>query len=41
MMIGLGLGFVTGVVNVMRAAQLYSKAQARDVNAPPTSGDEE
>ena len=40
MIVGLGLGFVTGVVNVMRAAQSYSKAQASDANAPSVSGDE-
>ncbi len=39
--IGVGLGFVTGVVNVVRAAQAYSKAHPVDPNAPSVPDDEE
>jgi ATP synthase protein I len=41
LVIGLGLGFVAGVVNVMRAAQSYSRANPVDPNAPSIRDDEE
>jgi len=38
--IGLGLGFVTGVVNVVRAANAYNRANPPDPNAPSIPDDE-
>ncbi len=34
LVIGLGLGFITGVVNIVRASSAYSKAHPVDPNAP-------
>ncbi|GAN00223.1 hypothetical protein U91I_03888 [alpha proteobacterium U9-1i] len=39
--IGLGLGFVAGVVNVVRAAQSFNRANPADPNAPSIPDDEE
>jgi ATP synthase protein I len=41
MVIGLGLGFVTGVVNVVRLARTYSATQPVDANAPSVPDDDE
>jgi ATP synthase protein I len=41
LMIGLGLGFVTGVVNVVRAASAYNRANPPDPNARSIPDDEE
>lgn len=41
LMIGVGLGFAAGVVNVVRVAQSYSRANPVDANAPPASDDGE
>jgi ATP synthase protein I len=41
LVIGLGLGFVAGVVNVVRAAQAYSRANPVDPNAPSIPDDED
>jgi ATP synthase protein I len=38
---GLGLGFVAGVVNVVRVAQTYSRSNPIDPNAPSIPDDEE
>lgn len=39
--IGLSLGFITGVVNVVRVARDYSRANPLDPNAKPVPGDED
>jgi ATP synthase protein I len=39
--IGVGLGFCAGVVNVVRTAQAYSRANPADPNAPVVRDDEE
>ena len=41
MAIGLTLGFVTGVVNVVRVAQAFNRANPPDPNAPPVRDDED
>ncbi|HRE42883.1 MAG TPA: AtpZ/AtpI family protein [Terricaulis sp.] len=41
LMIGVGLGFAAGVVNVVRVAQSYSNANPVDPNAPSIPDDEE
>lgn len=41
LMIGLGLGFVTGVVNVVRTAAAYNKANPPDPNARPIPDDDD
>lgn len=41
LMIGLVLGFAAGVVNVVRLAQSYSRANPVDPNAPSVPDDEE
>jgi ATP synthase protein I len=41
LVIGLGLGFAAGVVNVVRVAQSYSRANPSDPNAPSIPDDEE
>ena len=41
LVIGIGLGFVAGVVNVVRVAQSYSRANPVDPNAPSIPDDEE
>lgn len=41
LVIGLGLGFVSGIVNVVRAAQSYSRSHPIDPNAPSVADDEE
>jgi ATP synthase protein I len=41
LLIGLGLGFVTGVVNVVRVASAYNKANPPDPNAPRIADDDE
>lgn len=41
LVIGLGLGFTAGVVNVVRAAQSYSRANPVDPNAPSIPDDDE
>ena len=41
LLIGLGLGFVAGVVNVVRVAQSYSRAHPADPSAPSVPDDEE
>jgi ATP synthase protein I len=41
LVIGMGLGFVAGVVNVVRAARAYSQANPVDPNAPSIADDEE
>lgn len=41
MVIGVGLGFTAGVVNVVRVAQTYSRANPVDPNAPSIPDDEE
>lgn len=41
LVIGIGLGFVAGVVNVVRVAQAYSRANPVDPNAPSIPDDEE
>lgn len=41
MMTGIGLGFVTGVVNVVRVAQSFNRANAGDPNAPSIPDDED
>ncbi|MEZ5995087.1 MAG: AtpZ/AtpI family protein [Hyphomonadaceae bacterium] len=41
LMIGLGLGFVTGVVNVVRVAQSYNRANPPDPNAPSIPDDDD
>jgi len=41
LVVGMGLGFVAGVVNVVRVAQSYSRANPIDPNAPSVPDDEE
>ncbi|ANP47374.1 AtpZ/AtpI family protein [Candidatus Viadribacter manganicus] len=41
LVIGLGLGFAAGVVNVVRVAQSYNRANPPDPNAPSIPDDEE
>jgi len=41
LLIGLGLGFVTGVVNVVRVASAYNRANPPDPNAPRIADDDE
>jgi ATP synthase protein I len=41
LVIGLVLGFIAGVVNVVRVAQSYSRANPVDPNAPSVPDDEE
>ena len=41
LVIGLSLGFIAGVVNVVRLAQSYSRAHPADPNAPSVSDDED
>jgi ATP synthase protein I len=41
LMIGFGLGFVAGVVNVVRTAQSYNRANPPDPNARSIPDDEE
>ncbi|HRP11697.1 MAG TPA: AtpZ/AtpI family protein [Terricaulis sp.] len=41
LIIGVGLGFAAGVVNVVRVAQTYAKANPVDPNAPSVADDEE
>ena len=41
LVIGLVLGFVTGVVNVVRVAQSYSRANPPDPNARPIPDDDD
>ncbi len=41
MVVGIGLGFVTGVVNVVRVAQSFNRANPPDPNAPSVSDDED
>ena len=41
LLIGLTLGFVTGVVNVVRVAQSYNRANPPDPNARPAPDDDE
>lgn len=41
MVIGFGLGFVAGVVNVVRTAQAFNRANPADPSAPPVQDDEE
>ncbi|MGE0739917.1 MAG: AtpZ/AtpI family protein [Hyphomonadaceae bacterium] len=41
LVIGLGLGFAAGVVNVVRVARAYSQAHPVDPNAPSIKDDEE
>lgn len=41
LMIGLGLGFAAGVVNVVRTAQSFNRANPPDPNARPIPDDEE
>lgn len=41
LLIGVGLGFAAGVVNVVRVAQAYSRANPVDPNTPSVPDDEE
>ena len=41
LVIGFGLGFVTGVVNVVRTAQSFNKANPPDPNAPSIPEDDD
>lgn len=41
LVIGFGLGFVAGVVNVVRTAQAYNKANPPDPNAPSIPDDDD
>lgn len=41
LVIGFGLGFAAGVVNVVRTAQTYNRANPPDSNAPSIPDDEE
>ncbi len=41
LIVGMGLGFAAGVVNVVRVAQSYSRANPIDPNAPSVPDDEE
>ena len=41
LIVGMGLGLAAGVVNVVRVAQSYSRANPIDPNAPSVPDDEE
>jgi len=41
LVIGFGLGFVTGIVNVVRAVSAYNRANPSDPNAPRISDDDD
>ncbi len=41
LVIGFGLGFVAGVVNVVRVAQSYNRANPPDPNAPSIPDDDD
>jgi ATP synthase protein I len=41
LVIGFGLGFVTGVVNVVRVAQSFNRANPPDPNAPSIPDDDD
>jgi len=41
LVIGFGLGFAAGVVNVVRVAQSYNRANPPDPNAPSVPDDED
>ncbi len=41
LVVGLGLGFLTGLVNVVRVAQAFNQANPTDPNAPTIPDDEE
>lgn len=41
LIIGLGLGFAAGIVNVVREAQSYSRSHPIDPNAPSVRDDDE
>lgn len=41
LLVGLGLGFVTGVVNVVRTARAYNAANPSDPNAPKIPDDDD
>lgn len=41
LIIGLGLGFAAGVVNVVRVAQTYSRANPVDPNTPSVPDDDQ
>jgi F0F1-type ATP synthase assembly protein I len=41
LMIGFGLGFVTGIVYVVRAASAYNRANPPDPNAPSIPDDDD
>jgi F0F1-type ATP synthase assembly protein I len=41
LLIGIGLGFVTGVVNVVRTARAYNSANPPDPNAPAPADDDD
>lgn len=41
LLIGIGLGFVTGVVNVVRVAAAYNRANPPDPNAPSIPDDDD
>jgi ATP synthase protein I len=41
LLIGIGLGFVTGVVNVVRVASAYNQANPPDPNAPSIPDDDD
>jgi F0F1-type ATP synthase assembly protein I len=41
LLVGLGLGFVTGVVNVVRVASAYNQAHPPDPNAPKIADDDD
>jgi hypothetical protein len=40
-MVGLGLGFVAGVANMVRVARAYSQAHPVDPNAPRIADEDE
>lgn len=41
LVIGFGLGFVTGIVNVVRAVSAYNRANPPDPNAPSIPDDDD
>ncbi len=41
LMIGFGLGFVTGIVNVVRSVSAYNRANPSDPNAPSIPDDDD
>ncbi|MBS0385378.1 MAG: AtpZ/AtpI family protein [Proteobacteria bacterium] len=41
LLIGIGLGFVTGVVNVVRVASAYNRANPPDPSAPRIADDDD